>query len=151
MNLSYFFKNGTLSYHFLPYLYIWVDLPLWISHKRLTGTYSISKIISKSLPIYIQRVSCTIIIIFELLKNKYLNIWSWKYLVFFQYRKKKYKLATVTIIINAAIIILLVPCWSLGKSQDNIEKTLTNESPEVSVESNALICNSPHTFVLIFY
>ena len=51
-------------------------------------------------------------------------------------------MATVTIIITAAIIILLVPCWSLDQSQDNIQKTLTNESPRFSVGSNALICNS---------
>ena len=57
------------------------------------------------------------------------------------------------IIIDAAIIILLVPCWSLGQSQDNIQKTLTNESPRVSVENNALICNSlnsPSTVRLLY-
>ena len=45
--------------------------------------------------------------------------------------------------------LLMVPCWSLGQSQDNIQKTLTNESPRVIVGRNALICNSlnsPSTF-----
>ena len=73
-----------------------------------------------------------------------------KYLGFLGVESKNTWLATVTIIINAAIIILLVPCWSLGQSQDNIQKTLTNECPRVSVGSNALIynsLNSPSTFI----
>ena len=47
---------------------------------------------------------------------------------------------------------LLMPqslfCWSLGQSQDNIQKALTNESPRwstISVGSNALICNPLNT------